>query len=115
MPVIVVAITMYTATIGVDPLYCGRYYGDVGVAWDFAENGGRCGDTIEIRTLDGEIYRFPALDSGAFGRHCVRQLDGSCPRIAVDVPHHLAWFDGLSTLAHVENISERARLEEYPQ
>jgi hypothetical protein len=110
----VLAITYYTATIAVDPLFCGGVYGDIGVAWDFAVNGGQCGDIIRI-VAAGRTVDAPALDSGRFGLHCVRQLDGTCPRIAVDVPHHMAWWRGTSTTGRVWNLSERARREEYPQ
>jgi len=111
-----VAVTYYTYTVGA-PLYCGGVvdYSREWVAWDFAANGGQCGDTISITTADGVTRRYLALDSGRFGRYCVRQRDGSCPPIKVDVPAHVAWFPGLSTLAVVVNLSQRARWGEFPQ
>ena len=110
-----VAVTMYLA-LDAAPLYCGGVvdYAADWVAWDFAVNGGQCGDIFSIE-VDGVTREYPALDSGRFGRHCVMQLDGTCPRIAVDVPHHVAWFDGMSTVGKVVNLSERARYEEYPE
>lgn len=112
----IVAVTMYTGTISA-PLYCGGTYNPAQswVAYDFAVNGGQCGDIIRITTLDGTVYEYPARDSGKFGHHCVMQQDGTCPRIALDVPGHIKWFPGLSTLTRVVNLSERARNEEYLQ
>lgn len=112
----IVAITYYTATLGA-ATFCGDTFSPdlIGVAWDFAENGGRCGDIIKVVTYDGEMRLYPAVDSGWFGRNCVIQFDGSCPRIGVDVPQHLAWFDGLSTLGAVRNLSEEQRAEEARQ
>ena len=108
----IVSITMYTGTIGA-PLFCGGTYDPAQswVAWDFAVNGGQCDDIIRITTLDGTVYEEPARDSGKFGHHCVRQLDGTCPRIAVDVPQHLAWFPGLSTLPRTESRGVPAMTE----
>ena len=110
-----VAVTYYTATLTA-PLYCGGVvdYAADWVAFDFAVNGGKCRDIISI-TAGGVTREYPALDSGRFGRHCVMQLDGTCPRIAVDVQHHVAWFEGMSTVGSVVNLSERARYEEYPE
>ncbi len=110
-----VALTYYTATLNVDVTFCGLPYGTPGIAWPFDVAGGQCGDIIRIEA-DGQVFHWPAIDSGAFGRHCVRQLDGSCPRIGADIPEFLWWkHPRLSTLGTVVNLSERARHEEYPQ
>jgi hypothetical protein len=108
-------VTVYTATIGT-PLYCDGWDTDYlyspdtppWVAWPFDSAGGRCGDHIAI-WIDGERYDYLALDSGAFGHHCVLDAEG-CHPIAADVPVHLAPFEGLSHRAErVINVSERRR------
>lgn len=110
--VVTVAVTMYIPHT--DVLFCGGLvsqqtgpwvampYRDLGVTWE-------CGDDIGI-WADGELHVYPAKDTGPFGRFCVRQLDGSCPSIAADVPEPWAWFGGTSTLGRVFNM-ERKREE----
>jgi len=107
-----VAVTYYTATLGA-PLFCGGYYGEIGVAVpEFSP--WQCGDPIMI-DADGKQFVYPVADRGRFDNNCVMQLNGTCLPIAVDVPEHLKWFDGMSTVGRVWNLSERARWREFPQ
>ena len=72
-----------------------------GITW-------QCGDRIAVN--DGDVTRyFTALDAGPFGAHCVLQPGGDCLPIAADVPEPWAWFDGLSTVGRVWNVSKLQR------
>jgi hypothetical protein len=112
-----VALVWYALPTAV--LFCGEVADltQTWVVWDFAVNGGECGDPIMIE-VDGIRYIYPARDSGQFGHHCVMQLDGSCPPIAVDIPEHV-WaglgFGGLSVLGKAFNLTARAETMEYPE
>ena len=117
MTLALVAITMYHPAAYGPITYCGTYCGTyvadappwVAVPVEWYESGlVSCGDRIGI-LADGEVHILLALDAGPFGSHCVRQLDGSCPPIAADVPDAHAWFPGLSTTGRVWSVT---RLQE---
>ena len=105
------AITMYIPHGPVT--FCGHYVDQIkdpwfalpvsthGIEWE-------CGDVIVV-WADGASHIGYALDAGPFGAYCVRQLDGSCPPIAVDVPKQHTWFPGLSTTGYVDNVSAMQR------
>ena len=83
------------------PPWVAMPYEQHGITW-------QCGDRIAIR--DGNVVRyFTALDAGPFGRHCVIQPGGACYPIAADVPQPHAWFEGLSTVGKVWNVTELQR------
>jgi len=112
-PLAIWAITVYAGQYVGQPLFCGGIYTDTTGPW-FAlpiETHGtdwQCGDLWCV-WADGEEHCAPARDSGPFGNYCVVQPDGTCPRIAVDVPQPWAWFGGLSTTA--ERAYNWTRLE----
>lgn len=105
------AITMYLLHSSV--LFCGVTVTETTGIWfalPVSEHGitWECGDRICI-DAGGERHCGDALDGGPFGSYCVRQLDGTCPRIAADVPQPHAWFEGLSTVGKVWNVTELQR------
>ena len=112
----VLAITMYVPHTNL--LYCGEFVSDQTEPWfalPVSEHGitWECGDRICV-DADGARHCGWAKDAGPFGRFCVLQLDGTCPRIAVDVPEAWAWFEGLSTTGQVWNVSAvRREWEQY--
>ena len=73
----------------------------------------QCGDLILVREHreDGTTRSLVAhvLDAGPFDRFCVRQPDGTCPPIVVDVPRMHATWDALSAQVEVINLSEIRR------
>ena len=115
MSIVLTVATVYTGTIGA-PLYCDTTNTEYSfhpdqpafLAWPFDVAGGECGDTILV-TVNGKKHWYKALDSGHFGKHCVVQPDGTCARIAVDIPMFFAPFEGLSHVAKVVNVSEEWR------
>ena len=106
------------------PLYCDRDgtklyspHTEPWVAVDVShyENGSvRCGDKLLIRFANGAELRALALDAGYLSRHWT--VDYPHVPIVVDVPAHLAPFQGV-TPARVLNLSalrrgfEQRRLE----
>lgn len=80
-----------------DPLKCGGEYGTVSGPWIALDIRGlgwlwECRVTAML-LIDGyPPMQVTVLDSGRFGRHCVRQLDGSCPPIVGDLPTRHAPF-----------------------
>ena len=46
-----------------------------------------------------------AYDAGPFASYCVRQLDGSCPSIAADVPVYWWPVEGISAWAEVIDLT----------
>jgi hypothetical protein len=106
-------VTMYAhADHAGQPLRCGGVY-DTTRAWVAADvdNGPyRCGELLAICAA-GECRVLEVRDSGPLSRFCV--MDGDeCRPILVDVPQHVAWWDGLSARATVTSASAaRQRLE----
>ena len=72
----------------------------------------RCGDLVILTFANGDVLVATVQDAGPFGDHCVLQLDGTCARIAADVPWHLwpeALSGDLSAGVRVINVSAEAR------
>jgi len=89
-------ITRYDAA-PTDPLKCGGEYGTVDTPWIALDIQGmgltwECGDTALLLFEGHPPMRVAVLDSGRFGRHCVKQSDGSCPPIVGDLPTRYAPF-----------------------
>lgn len=93
--------TMYAGPYVGMPLYCSTpqnplFFDDTTPSWlalpveDYVSGAVECGDPYEItfHLPDGTTQTkvLLALDAGPFSKYCVRQADGSCPHIAVDVP-----------------------------
>jgi len=76
---------------------------EYGIRWE-------CGDVMLLFYEGGEISRLRALDTGPFGKHCVMQLDGTCPAIVADVPnYHFPFYPDLSRLVTMVNLSHLER------
>ena len=102
--------TAYAGPYVGQPLYCGGTYdlqADPWIALPLGDDW-RCGDTVRLRFEDGSTLMARAMDTGPFGAFCVRQVDGTCPPIIVDVPAHLAPFK-LSGPVKLYNYGEAAR------
>ena len=106
-----VAITMYIPRGPVT--FCGQQVADIAVPWvamPYSQHGitWECGDRVGVM-IDGQVRVYTALDTGPFGAYCVRQLDGTCPPIAADIPQQHKPFPGLSAVGRVWVIrSKRA-------
>jgi hypothetical protein len=116
---VVVLATVYLGPIH-SPLYCSTPYAPLVFSpettpWialpieDYLDGSVVCGDLYYIRFSDGSILMARALDAGPFAMYCVRQADGSCPSIALDVPGHLWPVEGISGPVEVYPISKWAR------
>ena len=89
-------ITRYDAE-PMDPLKCGGLYGTVTSPWIALDIEGlgvvwECGDKAILYLDDYLPMVVTVLDAGRFGRHCVHQIDGSCPPIVGDMPTRFAPF-----------------------
>ena len=102
--------TVYAEPYIGQPLYCGGLYDvdmspwialPVGTDW-------QCGDPVRLRFEDGSTLTARAMDAGPFGAFCVKQPDGACLPIIVDIPAHLAPFP-LSGPVELNNLGEAAR------
>ena len=118
-----VIITMYAAPFIGQPLYCSMpdnplYYSPSTPPWialpveDYQSGKVQCGDLMYIRfkLSDGSTSTLMAraLDAGPFASYCVRQLDGSCPSIAADVPVYWWPVEGISAWAEVIDLTAEA-------
>jgi len=106
-------VTMYSgADHAGQPLRCNGVY-DTSHAWVAADvDAGpyRCGEWLAICAA-GECRVLPVRDSGPLSRYCVMD-GGECRPILVDVPEHVAWWNGLSARATVTSASAaRERME----
>jgi len=111
--------TVYAGRIG-QPLYCStpdapRYYDTAYSPWlalpieHYQDGRVQCGDLLYLRFPDGSTLMARAYDAGPFASYCVRQADGSCPSIGLDVPEHLWPVEDLSAFVEMYNISAAHR------
>jgi hypothetical protein len=115
--------TAYTAEHADRPLYCDRgnglTYGNTVTPWvalDVSEyRSGRvqCGDRIEVTFENGEVLVAYALDAGPLYPYQIAEA-GYAP-IIVDVPAHLAPFEGLSARCRLVNLSGAGRMMVAPE
>ena len=109
--------SIYRGPIG-NPLFCATsseplYYDQSSPPWvalpvsQFGVTWER-GDLLLIRPQGASSLMARALDAGPFGDHCIATGD-QCLPIVVDVPAHLATWEGLSAEVEVVNISAVAR------
>ena len=116
--------TMYAAPFVGQPLYCSTPsnpldYSPSTPPWvalpveDYQSGRVWCGDLMLIRfhLSDGttSILLARAYDAGPFASYCVRQADGSCPSIGVDVPVYFWPGEGTSAWAEVVDLTAVAR------
>ena len=109
-----VMVTTYLGPVGA-PLYCSTpdnplvFSDSIGpfVAMpveDYISGRVQCSQWYRLTFADGSILMARALDAGPFSRYCVRQKDGSCPSIAVDVPGYYWPVGGISGWATIEAV-----------
>ena len=109
--------SIYRGPIG-NPLFCATsseplYYDQSSPPWvalpvsQFGVTWER-GDLLLIRPQGASSLMARALDAGPFGDHCIQSAT-ACQPIVVDVPAHLATWEGLSAEVEVVNISAVAR------
>ena len=102
------------------PLYCSTpdaplYYDTTYPPWlalpieHYQDGRAQCGDLLYIRFSDGSTLMARAYDAGPFASYCVKQADGSCPSIGLDVPAHLWPVGGLSAWVELYNVSAAHR------
>jgi hypothetical protein len=115
--VIIGVATWYAGQYVNQPLFCGGTYTETTAPWvalPFQEYGKAwtCGEPVYLEGVDavGNAWHLAArvMDTGPFGDYCVTQRDGSCPPIVVDVPWHLAPWEGMSSRVTVRMIGREA-------
>lgn len=121
--VVVGVATIYAGAFVGQPLYCddgaGLIYAEDTMPWvaldvnEFKSGCAKCGDVILLEFEDGSTLRARALDAGRFEGYYV--ADWPELAIVVDVPEHLAPFEGTSSVVTVTNLTAvvRERLEYY--
>ena len=111
---------MYAGSFVGQPLYCSTpqnplYYSPETTPFialpveDYQSGAVRCGAPYHIRFADGSTLTARAYDAGPFSRFCVRQADGSCPSIGVDVPVYWWPVEGISGWVEITPITQWAR------
>jgi hypothetical protein len=75
----------------------------------YRADGVQCGDLYYIRWENGHTLMARAYDAGPFALYCVKQTDGTCPNIGMDVPSLFWPLEGTSGWAAVYPISQWAR------
>ena len=101
------------------PLFCSTpqrplYYDTATPPWvafplrQFQTGAVQCWDLVHVRPANGPSFMAYVLDAGPFSDYCVMQAD-HCAPIVVDVPKHLATWEGLSASVEVVNLSAVVR------
>lgn len=113
-------VTMYGGSFEGGPLFCSTpseplFFSTDTQPWialpieDFTSGKVMCGDLYYLRFENGQTLMARALDAGPFAMYCVRQVDGSCPSIRMDVPVYFWPVDGISAWVEAYPISQWAR------
>ena len=117
---VTVIATMYLGPVG-GPLYCSTPANPLSfttqqpIKWialpveDYQSGAVACGDLHYLKFADGSTLMARALDAGPFAMYCVKQPDGSCPSIGVDVPGYFWPVNGTSATVEMYNIGRWAR------
>ena len=122
IPALLGIATYYAGIYVGNPLYCSTpaaplYYEASTAPWvalPYREYNvtWACGEPVYLEGVDATGKHWTlfarAWDTGPFGAYCVRQPDGTCPPIVVDVPKHLAPFAGMSSRVTVRNMAREA-------